>query len=121
MIDIFKPISGAMEEIFEQEFDERKKRDQIVEQLMVWLTGEARKKEIPDLDKRIEDMRKRTKDMVEDMKVVIEDGKLVVKVAGSAEQTWRLYRLGSSWFEPDKYAIERILAGLLDEAGSYHK
>jgi len=121
MIDLFKPIAGALDEIFEQQFDDRKKRDQIVERLMVWLTGEARKKEVPDLEKRIKDMRERTKAMVEDMKVVIEDGKLVVKVAGSSEQTWRMYRLGSNWFEPDKKAVERILAGLLDEAGSYHK
>jgi len=121
MIDIFKPISGTMEEIFDQEFEDRKKREQIVERLMVWLTGEARKKEVPDLEKRLEDMRRRTKAMVEDMKVVIENGKLVVKVAGSAEQTWRLYRLGSNWFEPDKKAVERVLAGLLDEAGSYTK
>jgi DNA-binding protein YbaB len=121
MIDLFKPISDATKEIFQKKLDDRHKRDLAASRMIVWLTNEARKKEVPDLPKRLEDMQKRTKAMMEDMEIVIEEGKLVVKVAGSAEDTWRMYRLGSSWFEPDKDAIERILAGLFDEAGSYTK
>jgi hypothetical protein len=121
MIDLFKPIADTAEEIFQKRLDERLRRAQIVEKLIVWLTGEARKKDVPDLPKRIDVMRKRTEAMVEDMKITFEKGKLVVKVTGSAEETWRMYRLGSNWFEPDKDAVERILAGLFDEAGSYHK
>ena len=117
MIDLFEPIAEDMGKIFEREFDDRKKRSQIVERLMLWLTADARKKEVPDLDKRLKEMQKRTEAMVEDMEIVIEDGKLVVKVAGSSEDVWRMYRLGSNWFEPDKNAVERILAGLLDDSG----
>jgi hypothetical protein len=118
MIDLFKPISDATQEIFQKKIDDRNKRALAAYKMIIWLAGDARKKDVPDLPKRLEDMRKKTEAMMQEMKITIEDGKLVVKVAGSAEDTWRMYRLGSSWFEPDKDAIERILAGLFDEAGS---
>jgi len=115
MFDLFKPIADVAQEIFQEKVDDRQKRAQVAEKLMVWLAGEARKKPVADLPKRLESMRKKTEKMVEDMKITFEHGKLVVKVAGSSEDTWRMYRLGSDWFEPDKDAVERVLAGLFDE------
>lgn len=119
MIDFMEPVTAALKEIMDQEFDDKDKRKRIAQNLMIWLTNEARKKPVSDLAERLEIMRKNVERMVEDMAIEIEDGKLVVKVSGSAEDTWRAFRIGTDWFEPDKFALERIFAGLFDEAGSY--
>lgn len=115
MIDLFKPLSGAMDEVFKDGFDDRNRRAQVVEALMVWLANEARKKEVDDIPQRIENMRKRTEQMVEKMTVVIKDGKMVVTVTGSAESTWRAFRLGTDWFDGDEHALERVLSGLMND------
>lgn len=119
MFDMFKLIADASTEIFQEKLDDRAKKAQVAEKLMIWLTNDARKKpDIPDLPKRLDDMRKKTTKMVEDMEIKFDGGKLVVKVTGSSENTWRMYRLGSDWFEPDEDAVERVLSGLFTETSS---
>lgn len=56
--------------------------------------------------------------MCEQMRVEYEKGTFVVKVNGSAEQTYKLLRLGSDWFEPNEDVVTQIMAGLDEQFGS---
>ena len=60
------------------------------------------------------DMQKRLERMVENLKVRMENGKVVVKVNGSDEETLKMFRLGSSWFEPHPDVTVLLLGGLFD-------
>lgn len=119
MIDLFRPVSTAVTDTLNVNFEERQRRSNVVDSLMLWLIGKAKKKNVPDLSERLEEMRKRTKKMVEDMEIAFDKSKLVIKVAGSSERTWQMYRLGTDWFEPDEKAVEHVLAGLLDDSARY--
>jgi phosphoglucomutase len=118
MIDLHTPLREVMEGAFQKRIDEKENRLRAARQLFLWLSKEARKKPVPDLADRLEAMRKRTDEMVEGMKITFERGKLVVKVVGSAEDTLKMYRLGTSWFEPDPDVTEQILLGLFEQTRS---
>ena len=81
---------------------------------MLWLTTKARKKAVPDLEERIKSMESRVLKMVENMSVEIVDHKFVVKVVGSDEETLKMFRIGTSWFESNPDLMETILSGLFN-------
>lgn len=114
-IDIFPLIKDTVDNVYQQHFDDREQRSKVVEALMQWLTLRARKKAVPDLTERLRRMQERTKKMVENMTVVIEKDKPVVKVGSSDEETWKMFRLGTDWFEPNPDAIETVLSGLFNK------
>jgi len=114
-IDIFPLIKDTVDSAFEQCFDDREQKSKVVEALMQWLTLRARKKTVPDLTERLRGMRERTQKMVDNMTVVIEKDKPVVKVRSSDEETWKMFRLGTDWFEPNPDAIETVLSGLFNK------
>lgn len=108
-------ILDGVNNVFQERFDDREQRQKVVEALMQWLTIKARKKEVPDLGERLADIEKRVKKMVEGMKIEIKDNKPVVSVAGSDEDTWKMFRLGTNWFEPNPDLTETVLSGLFNE------
>lgn len=110
-------LSDFVYESVKNEFDERLeyRRPQIVSAVMMWLTTEAHLKTLPDIDRRVADVQKRVERLVENMRVVLEDGKLVVKVNGSDEETFKMFRLGTDWFAPHPEPHELFLIGFFDE------
>ena len=114
-VDIFQLIEGTVDSVFQQRFDDREQKAKVVEALMQWLTVRARKKKVPDLTEKLRGMQERTKKMVDSMTIEIEKDKPVVKVASSDEETWKMFRLGTDWFEPNPDAIETVLSGLFNK------
>lgn len=112
-----KELLEIVYESVENEFDERieERRPQIVTAVMAWLATEARVKPVADLAARTAALQKRVESLVESMKVRLVDGKLVVKVNGSDEETLKMFRLGTTWFEPHPYPNELFLTGFFDE------
>jgi hypothetical protein len=86
--------------------------------IVQWLMERAKKRPVPDLPQRIEKFTKDVYRMCEQMRVEYEKGAFVVKVNGSAEQTYKLLRLGSDWFEPNEDVVTQIMAGLDEQFGS---
>lgn len=113
--DLMPVILDGVHNVFQQRLDDRDQRKKVAEALMRWLTLKARKKPVPDLDARLQAVRVRVEKLVEKMTIEIEKDKPVVKVAGSDEDTWKMFRLGTSWFEPNPDLIETVLSGLFNE------
>lgn len=113
--DIFPLITDTVDNVFQQRLDDPEQQAKVVAALMQWLTVKARKKDVPDLTEKLREMQQRTKKMVENMTIEIENDKPVVKAAGSDEETWKMFRLGTSWFEPNPDLIETVLSGLFNE------
>jgi DNA-binding protein YbaB len=86
--------------------------------LSQWLLEIAKKKAVPDLADRIEKFSKRIYAMCEDMRLEYSNGTYVVKVRGTGEQTLKMLRLGTDWFEPNDDVVKYIIAGLDEEFGS---
>lgn len=110
-------LHELVHESVEQEFAQRieSRRPQIVAAVMLWLTTEARVKVVPDLESRVAALKKRVERMVSEMEVKLVDGKLVVKVRGSDEETFKMFRLGTNWFEPHPEPDVLFLTGFFDE------
>ena len=113
--DIFPTILEGVHNVFQQRLDDREQRKKVAEALMSWLADTARKKDVPDLDVKLAGMQQRVNKLVENMTIEIEKDKPVVKAAGSDEDTWKMFRLGTSWFEPNPDLIETVLSGLFNE------
>jgi hypothetical protein len=114
-LDPFAAWKAGVEGIFQTQLDDRERRQAVVRSLMRWLSEEARKKPVPDLAQRLERMEGRIKKMVENMTIEVKDDKLAVKTAGSDEDTWRMFRLGTDWFESNPDLMETVLCGLFRE------
>jgi hypothetical protein len=102
-------------------FEELRKdhKERCASLLIEWITVNCTKRPIPDLPIRIEQFSKEIRKMCENMRIKMEKGTAVVKVNGSAEQTFRMLRLGTNWFLPCGDELETlIMAGLDDQAGS---
>jgi hypothetical protein len=113
--ELFSAVPESVNNVFQQRLDDRKQRVKVAEALMAWLTIKACKKPIPDLEAKLQEMKARVDKLVEGMAIEIEDDKPVVKATGSDEDTWKLFRLGSSWFEPNPDLMETVLSGLFSE------
>lgn len=113
MLELTQIVDDALNEEFDERVENRE--DEIVAAVMQWLTTEARLKQVPDLNIRFENMRVRLERLVKNMKVRLADKKLVIKVSGSDEETLKMFRLGSAWFEPHPNVTELFLVGLFDE------
>ncbi len=85
--------------------------------LIQWLTERAALKPVPDLAARIQKFSKDIYAMCEDMRIEYEKGAFVVKVNGSAEQTFKKLKFGTSWFAPNDDLVTQILAGLDEQFG----
>jgi hypothetical protein len=110
--DIKKHIDDKLERL-------RKDRHRFSAALITaWLVERAKKKPVPDLEKRVKMFTKDIYKMCEDMRVEIKDGAFVVKVNGAAEQTYKKLRLGTDWFEPNADVVTQIMAGLDEQFGS---
>ena len=114
-VDIFPLIKDTVDNVFKQRLQDREQRAKVVTALMLWLTVKARKKDVPDLDERLKRIEARVKKMVDNMVIEIKDDKPVVKVSGSDEDAWKMFRLGTGWFEPNPDLIETVLSGLFNE------
>ena len=112
--DILPLITDTVDNVFQQRLNDSAQRAKVVAALTQWL-AQARKKDVPDLTHKLRDMEERTKNLVENMTIEIERDKPVVKVAGSDEDTWKMFRLGTSWFESNPDLIETVLSGLFNE------
>jgi predicted MarR family transcription regulator len=116
MIDFKKIAKKEIDDALERM---RKARHRRCAALIVqWLMERARKKSVPDLAQRIDLFTKDVYKMCEAMRIEYEKGAFVVKVTGSAEQTYKMLRLGSNWFEPDADVVIQIMAGLDEQFGS---
>jgi hypothetical protein len=97
----------------------RKERHKYCAALLVaWLVDRAKKKPVPDLDKRVKLFTKDIYEMCEEMRIEVREGAFVVKVNGAAEQTYKKLRLGTDWFEPNADVVTQIMAGLDEQFGS---
>lgn len=114
IFDIYPVLLEGVDNVFQQRLDDREQRRKVAEALMQWLT-KARKKEVPDLAEKLRNMQQRVNKLVEGMTIEIEKDKPVVRTAGSDEDTWKMFRLGTSWFEPNPDLIETVLSGLFNE------
>lgn len=92
--------------------EDREQRQRCVDVIMRWLTLEARKKPVADLQTRLDKVRQRLEHMVENMEFEFKDEQWVVKVAGSDADTYRMFQFGTSWFEPDPEQVERLIFGV---------
>lgn len=116
MIDLKKICKKEMDDALERMRKERHQRCGTI--IVQWLTERARKKNVQDLPARIDKFSKDVYRMCEAMRIEYEKGAFVVKVNGSAEQTFKLLRLGSDWFEPNVDVVTQIMAGLDEQFGS---
>ncbi len=114
-LDFFGPVLVTVNNVFAERLKDRKQRDNVVRALMLWLTTKARKKTVPDLDVRLRNIEERVKRLVENMRIEIEKDTLVVKASGSDEETLKMFRLGTSWFEANEDLMATILSGLFTE------
>lgn len=114
-LDFFLPVSVTVNNVFQQRLEDREQRKKVADALMSWLTLKARKKPVPDLSKRLSVMQSSVEAMVENLSIEIVEGKPVVKTAGSAEDTLKMFRLGTNWFDPNPDLTETILSGLFSE------
>lgn len=114
-VDFFPTILEGVDNVFQQRLKDKEQQQKVVTALMDWLTDKAKKKPLPDLQARLDEMRERVKKLVKGMTIEIKHDKPVVKAAGSDEDTWKMFRLGSSWFEPNPDLMETVLSGLFNE------
>lgn len=109
--EIKKEIDAKLESM-------RKERHQRCGTILVqWLSERARTKPVQDLPARIQKFSKEIYEMCEGMRIEYEEGAFVVKVNGSAEQTFKKLKFGTSWFEPNDDLVTHILAGLDEQFG----
>lgn len=113
-----KELEEVIKESVKSEFDERLKerRPFIVDAVMNWMASpEANVKPLPDLPQRMETLRQQVVQLVENMHIELGENKLVVKVHGSDEETFKMFRLGTLWFMPHPEPTELFLTGFFDE------
>ncbi len=106
---MFEHILDNTEVMLNERLNER--RENVTSALTSWLVDVARKKPLPDLDVRINEMINRFKRLSENMELKIVDGVIVVKAASSDEDTLKMLRIGTTWFDPDPQYLERIISG----------
>jgi hypothetical protein len=110
-------IESALRDAVNAVLNERLKthREQVSARLIHWLVNHARKKAVPDLDQQIAKMSEDLNKMVAAMRLEYNQGQLLVKADGTAEETLRKLRLGTSWFDPWPDITTFVLAGIYAE------
>ena len=110
-------LEAALQEAVNAVLNERLKAHsaQVEARLVEWLINTAKKKPVPDLDKRLQEMSVEIKRMVENLSLDYRNGQLVVKASGTAEETLRKLRLGTLWFDPVPDVTTLILSGIYAE------
>ena len=91
----------------------REGRKQIAQNLKDWLTNVARKKDVPDIDKRLEKWGKRFDSMAERCSFTVVDDEIVVRVANADSDTLRALKNGTDWFEPCDNVVNVMISALL--------
>lgn len=109
-------LVAGVDNVFKRRFQDREQREKVVTALMQWLSVKARKKPVPDLATRLKRVEERVKKMVEHMAIEIKDDKPVIRTAGSDEDTLKMFRLGTNWFEANSDLMETILSGLFNDS-----
>ena len=107
-------VAQALNDEFTHRLRDTDQKAKVVTSLYTWLLNVARKKPVPDLQRRMEAMKAEFERLVEDVEVTITEGKWVVKAAGSSESTLQKLRLGTDWFEGSPDVLEIVLTGLFD-------
>jgi hypothetical protein len=90
-------------------------RDRVKKALENWISFVARKRLVPDLDKRLEDFRKRIGVLADNMAVEMSQEGYVVKAAGEAESTLRQLERGTDWFDPAGNVTETIISAIFEQ------
>ena len=88
-------------------------RKQIAQNLKNWLANVARKRNVPDLDKRLENWGKRFDRMSERCSFSVVDDEVVVRVANADSDTLRALKNGTDWFEPCDNVVNVMISALL--------
>ena len=114
LIDVYSPIAELFHDVLEEKFKDREQRQKVANTLIDWLTTKAKKRPVPDLEKRLEAWSGRIRKMVENLRFEFSEAKPVIKVAGSDESTLKALQYGSNWFEPNAELEETILTGLFE-------
>ena len=114
IIDVYAPVADALHDAMKLKFEDRRQRVKVVESLTHWLRVKAKKRPVPDIEKRLDIWSERIRLMVENMKIDFSEGKLVIKVTESDESTLKALQFGSGWFEPNNDLMETIWVGLFE-------
>lgn len=88
-------------------------RKQIAQNLRNWLANVARKRPVPDLDKRLEKWGKRFDSMAERCSFSAKGSEIVVRVANADSDTLRALKNGTDWFEPCDNVVNVMISALL--------
>lgn len=114
MPDVYTVLMGGVTGMLGKYATDREQQEKVVTDLMEWLAG-AKKRPVPDIEKRMEDMRKRVEHLSENLTVEIVRGKLVVRTAGSDSDTLKMFQFGTSWFEPHPDVTAQIVNALITD------
>lgn len=110
-------LRSSVSKAVDQEINERLKlrHTEVAARIIAWLVNDSRKAPIKDLDAQMKSMTESIQRLAKEMTLEYRDGNIVVNAAGTAEETLRKLRLGTSWFEPMPDIIPQIMAGLYAE------
>ena len=89
---------------------EAKKRVQTV--LENWLSFTARKKSVANLELLMDEFRKRIRGLAKSVNLTYSNGKLVVIATGDSENTLRMMKRGTDWFDPAE-DLDQLIAGAI--------
>lgn len=117
-MDLHKTLQSAIESTVAASVTGNRTKQEIAARvessLSDYFVNDTRKKPLEDIEIRVEAMLKRIHDLSENIEIKLVNNKLVVKAEGRNEETLRMLRLGTNWFDGNQYAVETILRGLFE-------